>query len=427
MIGGSCVELASGSSRLLIDFGSPLRDKSGEDMSMDKYSSLSSKELIRQGILPDIPGLYDCGSLCNVSGILISHAHFDHYRLSNYIRKDIPFYLGAAASELINITGRFTKNKINITFPQYFKAQTPFGIGDFTITPFLNDHSAFDAYSFLIEAEGIRVYYTGDFRKHGRKTKAFYRQLETVPKGVDYLIMEGTNIGQSSKSFITEREIENKLVEIFDSSENINLIYTSGQNIDRLVSLYRACLRTGKLLVVDFYIAEILQQLSQYARVPYPSALYGKLKVAFPYFLSKRFSRDGKLETLYKFKNFKITKEEISANLQNIVMVIRPSFKKDLDHIRNIDGGNLIYSMWTGYMEKKEVADFIEYLEKERCFTTIKLHTRGHADLATLQEFVSKLGPKNIIPIHTEAAEKYKEYFSAPILLLKDGVEQDLL
>jgi ribonuclease J len=42
-IGGSCVELAANSSRILIDFGSPLRDKNGEDMSLDKYSSLKQR------------------------------------------------------------------------------------------------------------------------------------------------------------------------------------------------------------------------------------------------------------------------------------------------------------------------------------------------------------------------------------------------
>ena len=42
-------------------------------------------------------------------------------------------------------------------------------IGPFRITPQLVDHSAFDAYALLVEADGKRVYYSGDFRAHGRK------------------------------------------------------------------------------------------------------------------------------------------------------------------------------------------------------------------------------------------------------------------
>jgi len=42
--------------------------------------------------------------------------------------------------------------------------------GDFRMTPLLTDHSAFDAYMLVIEAAGRHVLYTGDFRKHGRKS-----------------------------------------------------------------------------------------------------------------------------------------------------------------------------------------------------------------------------------------------------------------
>ena len=47
----------------------------------------------------------------------------------------------------------------------------PFELGPFTIMLFLTDHSAFDAYSLLIEANGKRVFYSGDLRAHGRKAR----------------------------------------------------------------------------------------------------------------------------------------------------------------------------------------------------------------------------------------------------------------
>ena len=39
-----------------------------------------------------------------------------------------------------------------------------FSIGDIKITPILTDHSAFDAYMLLIEADGKQVLHTGDFK-----------------------------------------------------------------------------------------------------------------------------------------------------------------------------------------------------------------------------------------------------------------------
>lgn len=64
--------------------------------------------------------------------------------------------------------------------------------------------------------------------------------------------------------------IEEEFVNAFKTSKGINLIYTSGQNIDRLVSIYRACKRTEKTLSVDFYIANVLKELSKFATIPYP-------------------------------------------------------------------------------------------------------------------------------------------------------------
>ena len=193
-------------------------------------------------------------------------------------------------------------------------------------------------------------------------------------------------------------------------------------NVDRLVSIYRACLKTGKVLVVDVYVAEILKELSEFAKLPHPSKDYKNLRVIFPYYTSKRLANNGNEKILYQFKDYKITKEDISAQADKIVMVVRPSMQKDLDYIKNIDGGNLIYSMWDGYMEKSSTKKFIDYLMKRK-FTLHKIHTSGHADIDSLKEMVDALKPKAIIPIHTFEAGKYKDIFRFPVIEVNDGEE----
>jgi len=49
----------------------------------------------------------------------------------------------------------------------------------------LIDHSAYDSYVFLIEAEGKRLVYSGDFQGHGRKGKSPTSLLEHPPKDID--------------------------------------------------------------------------------------------------------------------------------------------------------------------------------------------------------------------------------------------------
>lgn len=406
-IGGSCVEIWTETTRIVIDFGMPLVNKDKTPFNSNSLKKLSHKELISQGLLPDIEGLYeDSGN----TTLIVSHAHQDHYGLMKYLNKNCPVYLGEATKVLIDITNTFTNQNWELTNYQYFESGKPFIIGDIEITPYLMDHSAFDSYSFLIKAEGKSIFYSGDFRIHGRKQKVFDWFSHNVEKNIDYLLLEGTAIGRSNKIFPTESELEEEVITAINENNGITLIYTSGQNIDRLVTIYRACKRTGKTLAVDFYIANILKELSQFAALPYPSKNYPELKVFFPYRLSRMITNKGKEKLLFRFKNYKITKEQIDEQSKDIVLLVRPSMKKDLENIENLKEGTFIYSLWEGYKKQKTIAKFIDYLV-DRGLSEKQIHTSGHADTEALRRMVQVLNPKNIIPIHTFQGDEYDKIF----------------
>ncbi len=116
------------------------------------------------------------------------------------------------------------------------------------------------------------------------------------------------------------------------------------------------------------------------------------------------------------------TKEEISGKKQNFVMTVRPSMKFDLEHIQNIEGGNLIYSLWEGYLQKEYTANFINYL-KSRNFSILKIHTSGHADIESLNQMADTIKPRYIIPIHTFKGVEYKHHFNYPVFEVRDGEE----
>ena len=87
--------------------------------------------------------------------------------------------------------------------------------------------------------------------------------------------------------------------------------------------------------------------------------------------------------------------------------------------IENIDGGNLIYSLWKGYLTNSYTANFIDYL-KNRQFEIYKIHTSGHADIVTLQKMVNAIKPKVIVPIHTFHSNQYSQIFEYPVEVKND-------
>jgi len=396
----------------------PLVTPAGDGFDMKIHTGKSTDELISQCVLPNVQGAYS--DPVAIDGVVISHPHQDHFGLIQFLNKTIPVWLGNATHKLLEINNIFLRQQNLISTPNFFEKSVPFAIGDFTITPYWNDHSAFDSYSFLIEADGKRVFYSGDFRTHGRKSGAYQWFLHNKPNDIDYLLIEGTTIGRGSEKFRTESDIENELVALFKQSQSINYIYTSSQNLDRLVSIYRACVRSGKILVVDIYTAYILDTLSEYAKFPSPTKGYDSIQVLYPYWLTKRLFDNGHKDIAYKFTNHKVSKDEISQNPSKYVLIVRPSMKTDLSKI-DAENGNLVFSMWEGYKSQPQTKEFLDWLLQKN-FTIHNIHTSGHADVETLREYVDAINPRAIVPIHTFNKSEYKNIFSQRVLELDDNV-----
>lgn len=150
--------------------------------------------------------------------------------------------------------------------------------GNITVTAYTVDYSAFDACAFLIEAEGKRVLYTGDIRIHGSKG-VLYKKL---PHNVDCLIMEGTNIG-GGKTIKTERDVAEALIDRFlDTSDKLNYIWCSGQNIDRILAIMKAVASSRKTLVVDVYVAACMYEINKLTGST-PSPMWSNIRVLYPW------------------------------------------------------------------------------------------------------------------------------------------------
>jgi ribonuclease J len=346
-IGGSCVEIFNDQGSILIDIGLPLWI--GRDQNQ-KTHDRTVRQLINEGILPDIPGLYiGDDRACSIKGVIISHAHQDHYGLLQFVKSGIDVYTGKAGADLMRLTAFFSKQKHDEN-RQFHPVQSSvsFIVAGFTITPYLNDHSAFDAYSFLIEADSRKLFYSGDFRDHGRKHKAFEWLLKNGPENVDLLLMEGTMISRDSTDTITEDQVQQEIETVARKYKGLVFAYSSSQNIDRIVSLYKAAIVTGRLLAVDMYTAHILKTIAGKTRIPYPSPAFAHMKVFYPYGISRMIADQGSKEMLYEFKPYKISLAEISGNPGRHIMMVRPSMIREIGRIGNLANACLIYSIWEG-------------------------------------------------------------------------------
>ena len=387
-IGGSIIEVSSKNTKIILDVGSNLDDK--------------------EIVVPEIEGLFK--GEAKYDGVLISHYHSDHVGLSTRILPEIPIYMGEKSYEIHKVTREYIKKEY-LKEPKAFKADEEFLIGDIKITPYLCDHSAFDAYMFLLDCEGKKILYTGDFRSNGRKF--FQSLLNKLPK-VDVLITEGTNLSNDKigKINLTEKELEKKGIEILEGNDRPVFVLMAATNIDRLVTFYKIANTTKRLFLLDTYAGQITATIG--GNIPNPRT-FSNVKI---FQTSSR-----KHEILENYKKNKISRDKIANS--SFLMCVRASMKKYLEKYPeefSFEGCTMFYSMWEGYKKQENMKEFLKFME-EKGVKTISLHTSGHADEKDFDKLIKKVEPEIIVPVHTENSEWFKRYENCEVICDKNIIK----
>ncbi len=395
---GPAFRLSSGKTSLLLDAGLPL--------STDSHPVDLSR--------------------LSVDALLVSHPHQDHFGLMASLPPGTPVYIGRLAHSLIDATQVFLgKDRYALDFHD-FRAWQTFTIGEFTITPYLVDHSATDAYAFLIEAEGKRLFYSGDLRSHGRKGILFENLVKRPIRDIDVLFLEGTMLHRSNDLFPDETAVEKTIYQTIQQQKNISFLLSSSQNIDRIVSAYRACKRAGKLLVIDIYTAWVLEQLRQITQNT-PAMDWPEIRVFAGHSQDERLKANpdyfGDFRTrLYRYR---VKREELHTTPESFLYFGKTSSFRLIDEFKNTAAPvNVIYSQWLGYLDGNHSnyfgGDRIAAFRSDPAVTFVYAHTSGHAPVADLQRLAAALNPRKLVPIHTEHSHEFSLNFEN-VVTLNDG------
>lgn len=403
-IGGCITEIWTDSSRVFIDFGQNL--PSNGKAATPEEDALMVADIIRNNEKEH-------------QAVFYTHAHEDHVGLFRYI----PFeqYIGEGSKELLlikyrtllegyemaidenhqlqegskeneeNFEENYRTTKDLIDKLKAFKtwkrtalkeSPSPITIGDIRVTPFFTCHSIYDAHMFLVEADGKRIWHTGDYRQHGYMGKGLLPMLRRYATDIDVLITEGTTLKRKDKC-IHECEVSRKMESVMQAFKYV-FVLASATDIERLASIKVAAKNIQKpLCILSLFMKRTMELFTEresslsrglfsFAPLFYTDKLYGKLK------------RRG----------FTIVVGTSQAD----------KVKKLLDKLPQ-EETLLIYSSWDGYYKNAEqVKANSKYKELREMFhNVVDIHTSGHADKATIRKVIETVRPKEVICIHKEA------------------------
>ena len=373
-IGGCITEISSSQARIIIDMG-------------DELSSDAQKTDI------EIEGVTTGERNCD--GVFITHYHADHVGLYRKVLPGIPVHIGKAAKDIfLTLQTRCKDPKIDVIKRfKTFRVADPIPKKDMTISPIRVDHSAFDAYMFLIECEGKKILHTGDFRAHGYTGNSLLPTLEKWVGKVDALITEGTTLSRPDDTIMTEQELQQQAHKLLTDNKYV-FAMCSSTNIDRMAAFYNATPR-GKYFLCDEYQKNLLELVTEHARSPV-------------YKFEKVLSYGANLLEKMRERGFCMMVRNDNPK--------KPVFKPIIE---KFPGSLFIYSMWKGYLAGDTKIDSIASIVP---LNYVYLHTSGHATRDAIRKVCETVNPKTIIPIHGKAPREFEKLgLSGEVKILENG------
>ena len=346
-----------------------------------------------------INGVTDGANNCD--GVFFTHYHGDHIGMLSLILPNVPLFMGKAAKDIyLSLQKRINRGLVPaIETIKTFQAGDKIQIEDITVTTFLVDHSAYDAYMFLIESGGKRILHTGDFRTHGFRGKSVVPMIKKHVGQVDVLITEGTTLSRDESRTITEHDLQSQAKDLI-SSYKYTFVICASTNIDRIASLHEVTPR-GKYFLCDSYQKDIIEIARKYGEEHTP---------------------------LYSFKKPLVYGKGLEEKAEKLgfCMMVRGN-DRFLDIMRKYrENHNLeclvIYSMWEGYLSQPD-SKLLPLMEGFS--NVVHLHTSGHATHQAIADVCYAVRPAQaIIPIHsTNSAGLEALDISYPVRYLNDGEE----
>lgn len=373
-IGGVATEICTKTTRIIIDMG----------------EELGVEDNFRPTPL-NISGVTDVNGTCDA--ILVTHYHGDHTGQLRNVRDGIPLYMGELTKQILRLTSCREPDSFQerLSVAQIIEQGKTFSIGDIRITPYCIDHSAYDSYMFLIEAESKRILFTGDFRLHGFRGKGLRKILDRLVKKVDVLITEGTTFCREQSAPMTEYELIEKAKNYIADYKYVFVLCAS-TNLERICALSRATPR-GKYFICDEYQDALLNAFETSAG-KYSSWYRGIKKTTYG---------DNLFEKLKQY---------------GFVMLVRDnSFFRQVISKFDREKSVMLYSMWDGYRTKPK-SSLPQFLGLAGHW--IPCHTSGHAGMEGISLFVEKTSPFYIIPMHTDKPDFLLNHYPQTVIL-EDG------
>ena len=466
-IGGNKILLEDQDTRLFLDFGKSYHNaaKYFEEF-LNPRVVQGLKDYLELDLLPRREGIYrkDLITILNKDGenglsyvsprvdaILLSHGHMDHAGYTSFLDPTIPVYLSPQTlavlkafrisrphnleNEVTEISLRdqedYRKRKREQRKFCLVQDQEPFLVKKLKITPLYVDHSIPGATMYLIHTSKGNILYSGDFRLSEIPVKRQKEIVSFLKKAkIKIFICEGTRV--ESDKILREKEVYQKALAEVKKTKGLVVVDYSIADTTRFQTLLQIARASGRILALPYnyfnYIAFLKKE----------GLFQDDLKEVYLYTKKKLHLKEWERNLLKGYSS--CSAEDIRKHKDKYMLVLNFYQIQELIDIQPGKDSYYLRAITEPHSEEMEISEqrFINWVEhfqmkgmeeiilstgeKQKVFS--RTHISGHISGKELAQFIKKIKPEIIIPVHTEHPELFKNLHKNVKIVQKNEMVQ---
>jgi len=180
------------------------------------------------------------------------------------------------------------------------------------------------------------------------------------------------------------------------------------RDVDRMRTFVEVAKAVGRKFVVQARAAHLLVSLSQDARIQVPDVLRDQDLLVY----DRRFERQDTWEKnlFAQLGDRVVTSDYVRDHQDELVVQLDFTTMPELIDIRPVPGSTFIHSKSEPIEEDNEVeeavANWVRFFKLRR----FQYHASGHMSEREIADMIRAIGPKTVIPIHTEYPERFTSF-----------------
>ena len=446
-IGGNKILLQDRDTSVFLDFGKSYKEASKYfEEFVNPRSVHGIKDYLELNLLPQKGGLFRddlmtilqkeeptqyenlIDNFLHLDAVLLSHGHMDHAGYLSFLDERIPVYLSKETKIVLDayktIKSPSLENEIvEISIPhelppqqrkkrrrkfEILTKQKSFQVKNLEITPLFVDHSIPGALMYFIHGSK-NVLYSGDFRLseiQEKQLKAIYAFLKK--QNIDVFLCEGTRVKE--QMVLKEEDVFNKANEEIKNIKNLVAADYSMADITRFKTLNSVAKANKRKIALPFnYFAylSILKESGIEVNDFDNIVLYEKKKGSM---------RAWEKNLLKKYSY--INAQDIRNHQRDYLVILNFYQIQELIDFQPDNNSYFLRAITEPHSEESEISEerfinWIKHFEMQGLTEEGKFeraHISGHISGKELEEFISKIKPNCVIPIHTEHPEEFKKF-----------------